>query len=160
MKDSLITGLSFGVTSGVITTMGLMTGLESGTNSRRVVIGGILTIAIADAFSDALGIHISEEAENVHTESQIWTATISTFLAKLLFALTFMIPVIIFKLQTAVIVDITWGMSVLTFISYMMAKAQKQPIFRVIGEHLLIATAVIAITHYVGIWISNITGSL
>ena len=147
------------MTSGVITTMGLMIGLESGTNSRSVVIGGILTIAIADAFSDALGIHISEEAENVHTEKQIWAATISTFLAKLLFALTFLIPVIIFELQMAIIVGVIWGMSVLTFISYLMAKAQKQPVFRVIGEHLLIAFAVITITHYVGIWIAGITGA-
>ncbi len=159
MKDSLITGLSFGMTSGVITTMGLMIGLESGTNSRSVVIGGILTIAIADAFSDALGIHISEEAENVHTEPQIWAATISTFSAKLLFALTFLIPVIIFELQTAIVVGVIWGMSVLTFISFLMAKAQKQPALRVIGEHLLIASAVIAITHYVGIWIAGITGA-
>ena len=147
------------MTSGVITTMGLMIGLQSGTNSRSVVLGGILTIAIADAFSDSLGIHISEEAENVHTEAQIWTATISTFLSKLLFALTFLIPVLLFDLQTAVIIGVIWGMSVLTFISYVMAKAQKQPIFRVIGEHLLIASAVIAITHYVGIWIASITGS-
>lgn len=159
MKNSLITGLSFGMTSGVITTMGLMIGLQSGTNSRSVVLGGILTIAIADAFSDSLGIHISEEAENVHTEAQIWTATISTFLSKFLFALTFLIPVLLFNLQTAVIIGVIWGMSVLTFISYVMAKAQKQPIFRVIGEHLLIASAVIAITHYVGIWIASITGS-
>jgi VIT1/CCC1 family predicted Fe2+/Mn2+ transporter len=157
MKDSLITGLSFGMTSGVITTMGLMIGLQSGTNSRAVVIGGILTIAIADAFSDALGIHISEEAENVHTESQIWAATISTFLAKFLFALTFLVPIMLFELKTAIVIGVCWGMSVLTIISYMMAKAQKQPIFNVISEHLLIASAVIAITHYVGIWISGIT---
>jgi len=66
MKSSLKTGLSFGLTSAIITTLGLMVGLHSGTHSRLAVIGGVLTIAIADAFSDAMGIHISEEAENVH----------------------------------------------------------------------------------------------
>ena len=63
MKDSLRTGICFGLTSAVITTLGLMVGLHSGTHSRLVVLGGILTIAIADAFSDALGIHMSEESE-------------------------------------------------------------------------------------------------
>jgi len=53
MKASFKTGLSFGLTSGVITTLRLMVGLHSGTRSRTVVIGGILTIAIADAMSDA-----------------------------------------------------------------------------------------------------------
>jgi len=55
MKDSLRTGISFGLTSAVITTLGLMVGLHSGTHSKIVVLAGILTIAIADAFSDALG---------------------------------------------------------------------------------------------------------
>jgi len=84
MKDSLRTGISFGLTSAIITTLGLMVGLHSGTGSKMVVLGGVFTIAIADAFSDALGIHISEESENVHTVGQIWGATIATFLAKLI----------------------------------------------------------------------------
>ncbi|HID20408.1 MAG TPA: hypothetical protein EYP28_05685, partial [Methanophagales archaeon] len=62
MKHSLKIGFSFGLTSAIITTLGLMVGLHSGTHSKLVVIGGVLTIAIADAFSDALGIHISEES--------------------------------------------------------------------------------------------------
>jgi len=67
MKKSLKTGISFGLTSGTITTLGLMIGLNSGTNSRGIIIGGILTIAIADSLSDALGIHISEEADHTRT---------------------------------------------------------------------------------------------
>ena len=66
MNHSIKTGFSFGLTSGIITTLGLIVGLNSGTGSKLVVLGGILTIAIADAFSDALGIHISEESENKH----------------------------------------------------------------------------------------------
>ncbi|MGB6865995.1 MAG: VIT1/CCC1 transporter family protein, partial [Candidatus Aminicenantaceae bacterium] len=91
MKHSLKTGFSFGLTSGIITTLGLMVGLHSGTHSKLVVIGGILTIAIADSFSDALGIHISEESENKHTKKEIWESTISTFLSKFVFALTFVV---------------------------------------------------------------------
>ena len=67
MKHSVKTGFTFGLTSGIITTLGLMVGLHSGTHSPRAVIGGILTIAIADAFSDALGIHLSEESRNIHS---------------------------------------------------------------------------------------------
>lgn len=49
-----------------------MIGLYSGIYSKLVVLSGILTIAIADAVSDALGIHISEESENKHTSREIW----------------------------------------------------------------------------------------
>ena len=103
-KHSFLVGFSFGLTSGIITTLGLMVGLHSSTHSRLAVIGGILTIAVADALSDALGIHISEESENKHSHKEIWEATISTFLSKFIFTLTFIIPVLLFKLPTAIMV--------------------------------------------------------
>jgi hypothetical protein len=81
MKPSFKSGLSFGLTSGVMTTLGLMVGLYSGTHSRAVVVGGILTIAIADAMSDALGIHIAEESKNNGVVAEIWESTIATFVA-------------------------------------------------------------------------------
>jgi len=56
-----------------------MVGLHSFSGFKFVIIGGILTIVIADAFSDALGIHVSEEAENAHTSKEIWESTIATF---------------------------------------------------------------------------------
>ena len=111
MKASLRTGISFGLTSAVITTLGLMVGLHSGTGSKMVVIGGVLIIAIADAFSDALGIHISEESKNVHTARQIWGATIATFMAKFIFALTFVVPILLLSLSSAIIVSLVWGLS-------------------------------------------------
>jgi len=141
------------MTSGAITTLGLMVGLHSGTHSKLVVIGGILTIAIADAFSDALGIHVSEEAEHVHTEGEIWASTIATFISKLFFALTFMIPVFLLELTTAIIVSVVWGLTMLTLISWRIARKQGTRPWMVITEHVGIALAVIVITHYVGDWI-------
>ena len=111
MKSSFKTGLSFGLTSGVITTLGLMVGLHSGTHSRTVVIGGILTIAIADAMSDALGMHIAEESKNNGVVSEIWESTIATFLAKFLIALTFVVPVLLLPLEVAMMVSVGWGLT-------------------------------------------------
>jgi VIT1/CCC1 family predicted Fe2+/Mn2+ transporter len=156
MKDSLIKGISFGLTSAIITTLGLMVGLHSGTHSKIVVLAGILTIAIADALSDALGIHISEEAENTHTVKQIWGATIATFMTKFLFAMTFIVPVLFLCLTNAIIVSLIWGMSILVVLSYLIAKSQDEPPWKIIGEHLIIALAVIAITHLVGEWLSTL----
>jgi VIT1/CCC1 family predicted Fe2+/Mn2+ transporter len=153
-RHSLKVGISFGTTSGIITTLGLMMGLHSGTHSSLVVVGGILTIAIADAFSDALAIHISEESENIHTSKQIWISTVSTFLFKFFFASTFIFPVLIFELSYAVIINIIWGLSVLVVLSYKIAKTQATSKCKVILEHLAIALIVIAITHYIGKWVS------
>ena len=151
---ALTVGFSFGLTSGIITTLGLMVGLQAGTNSKLAVIGGILTIAIADAFSDALGIHVSEESENKHTSFEIWVATLATFISKFLIALTFAVPVLLFELGTAVIVSIIWGLTMLSIFSYKMAKDQGKKTFKVVTEHFAIVVIVILITHYVGHLIS------
>ncbi|MBU2499123.1 MAG: hypothetical protein KKE57_09490 [Proteobacteria bacterium] len=156
MKESLRTGVSFGLTSAVITTLGLMVGLHSGTHSKIVILAGILTIAVADAFSDALGIHISEEAENAHTAKQIWMATIATFLTKFLFAMTFVAPILFLSLPTAMVVSLIWGLSILTALSYLIARSQGEPAWKIIGEHLVIAIVVIAVTHWLGDWISTL----
>jgi len=158
MKHSIKVGFTFGITSGVITTLGLMVGLSSSTQSKLVVIGGILTIAIADAFSDALGIHVSEEAENKHSNKEVWESTLSTFFCKFLFALTFIFPVLLFSLLTAIIVNIAWGLSVLVLLSYIMAKQRGDNPFKVVFEHLIIAVLVIFITYYVGQFISAYFG--
>ncbi len=158
MKHSIRTGFSFGSTSGIITTLGLMVGLHSGTHSRVAVLGGILMIAIADAFSDALGIHISEESENRHVAKEIWESTVSCFFSKFIFALTFIIPALLFELSTAIVVSIIWGLSLLSILSFRIARVQGKIPWKVVGEHLIIASVVIVTTHYVGDWISSRLG--
>jgi len=159
VKESLRTGISFGLTSAVITTLGLMVGLHAGTHSRLAVLGGILTIAVADAFSDALGIHISEESENVHTARQIWSATIATFLTKFLFAMTFSIAVFFLPLSLAVPVNVVWGFFLLAVMSYRMAVSQGEHPVKIMGEHLFIAAVVIATSHGVGHLIASVVGT-
>ena len=152
MKASWTTGLSFGLTSGVITTLGLMVGLHSGTHSRAVVIGGILTIAIADAMSDAVGIHVSEESKNSGSAIQVWEATLATFISKFVIAVTFVIPVLIRPLDQAIVISLIWGLLLLAVLSFFVARAQAIAPWKVIGEHLIIALCVVAITHAVGDW--------
>ncbi|MEA2055949.1 MAG: hypothetical protein U9O49_03865 [Candidatus Thermoplasmatota archaeon] len=154
MRHSLKVGVSFGLTSGIITTLGLMVGLTSGTNSKLVVIGGILTIAIADSLSDAMGIHISEESENRHTPREIWESTLSTLCCKFFIASSFIIPVLFLELTLAVIVSIVWGLSLLSVFSYSIAKNQKNTSWHIIAEHLIIAVIVIIAAYYTGHLIS------
>jgi len=124
--------------------------LYSSTHSRLAVIGGILVIAIADALSDAMGIHISEESESRHSQREIWEATISTFLSKFLFTLTFILPVSLFQLPIAVLVSVCWGLLLLGVFSFYMAREQGVKAWRVVAEHLVIALVVVGATHYIG----------
>ncbi|XOB40895.1 MAG: hypothetical protein ACKKMW_02400 [Candidatus Nealsonbacteria bacterium] len=156
LKQSVKTGLSFGLTSGIITTLGLMVGLNSGTHSQIIVMTGILVIAIADAFSDALGIHISEESDNNISTKEVWESTVSTFLSKFIVALTFIVPVLLFELFLAIIISVIWGLLLIAILSFYIAKQQNQKPCLVILEHLFITILVIIATYYIGNWINTI----
>ncbi len=158
MKHSVKTGISFGLTSGIITTLGLIIGLHSGTHSKVIIIGGIFTIAIADAFSDALGIHIAEESENTHTAIEIWESTLATFAAKFCFAMTFVIPIALFELSAGIWISIVWGLLVLCAFSYYIGRGQTINTWLVVAEHLIIAVVVIFLTNYIGRTINQIFG--
>ncbi|MBR9681047.1 MAG: hypothetical protein GOU98_04485 [Candidatus Altiarchaeota archaeon] len=155
MNHSIKVGVSFGLNSGVITTLGLIVGLYAGTQSTLAVIGGIITIAIADAFSDALGIHVSEETEGIHTKSEIWQSTIATFVTKFIIAISFLVPVLILPLTEAVIASIVWGISLVAGFSYLVARNQNENAWKMILEHLTIAIFVIIVTYFVGIFVDS-----
>lgn len=147
------TGVFFGATSGVITTVGLIAGLYAGTESVVAVLGGILVIAIADAMSDALGIHVAQEADPDSTSEHIWAATFSTFFTKFIVALTFAVPVLWLPLETAVMVSIGWGLLIIGLLSWFLARSQQNAVLPVVLEHLGIAIAVVIISYYIGVWV-------
>ena len=155
MKISLRKGFSFGITTGIITTLGLMIGLYSSTESRLVVIGGIIIIAIADAFADSLGMHISEEAECMHKTKEIWESTFATFFSKFLFTLTFLIPLLFFGLSNAIIISIFWGIFLLSILSFFIAKQQRINPLKVILEHVIITVFVVVITYLLGSFVKG-----
>jgi len=154
MKRSFKTGLCFGLTSGVITTLGLMVGLYSSTKSQFVVIGGILTIALADSLSDSMGIHIAQESEKQNSKREIWEATIYTLLNKFFFSSIFIIPVLLLDLQKAIILSILIGLYLVTITSISIARERKENPWHIVIEHLTISIIVIILTYYVGSWIS------
>ena len=118
MKHSIRKGVGFGVTSGIITTLGLLIGLNSSTHSKIVILSGIMVIAFADALSDSMGMHISEEFGLGRKTKEIWQATIYTFFTKFLVTLTFIIPLLILTLRQAIITDLIWGFFLIISFSY------------------------------------------
>ena len=157
-SDGARTGLFFGATSGVITTIGLIVGLKSGTQSITAVLGGILVIAVADAMSDALGIHLAEEADPDTDHVHVWSATIMTFVTKFVFSISFAIPLLLLPLGPAVVVSVAWGLLVIVLLSYFLAKSQGESPLSIIGEHLFIAVLVLVLSHYIGVWVAATFG--
>lgn len=156
---SLQVGLSFGLVSGVITCLGLVVGLAFGTHSQVAVIGGIVTIAAADSCSDALGIHISEEAENVHTTAEVWISTLSTLVSKLVMSLSFLVPVLLLELGTAVWASLAWGLAAVAGLTLYIARSQpRRERLLAVAEHVGVTLIVVVASAGLGLWVSTTFG--
>ncbi len=133
----------------------MIVGLHSATSSQLAVVPGIIVMAIADGLADAVGLHMVEEAEvekgqAKHTSKEIWLTTGITFLSVSGFILTFAVPILLFPLETAVYIAIAWGMLLLIFLNFHIAKIRREKPAKLISEHVLLALFVIIISRWIG----------
>jgi VIT1/CCC1 family predicted Fe2+/Mn2+ transporter len=154
-SHQLITGISFGLTTAVITSLGMIVGMHSATSSKLAVVAGIVVMAMADGLSDAISLHTAEEAEvekgrGKHAPKEIWLTTLFAFLSVAGFTLTFALPIVLFRLETAVFLAIAWGMLLLVLLNLYIAKVRKENPLKLVSEHILLAIFVIVVSHFVG----------
>lgn len=151
MKSPVLAGFGFGLGSGIVTTLGLMVGLVSGTGSKLAVLGGIITIAFADALSDAFGMHLSRKGVGEKDNKSVWVSTVSTFVFKSLFASFFVIPVLLFDLSVAVLVSVLWSVLLLTWYSHVLSNLYGLSFSKTIVEHLFLAFTVVVGSYFMGL---------
>lgn len=125
MRESLKSGVSFGITSGIITTLGIILGLNASTHSKLAVIGGIISIATADGLSEAMGMHIAKKSESKHMK-YVWESTFALLIAKFLMTMTFAIAVLLLELSTGIAVNIVYGLALLVILSYFVSNKKKR----------------------------------
>jgi vacuolar iron transporter family protein len=151
-KKQSQTKFGFGMTSAIITNLGLITGLDKVAHPQMIIVGGILAVALADNISDSLAIHIYQEAECVN-HREAWFSTATNFLSRLLVSLTFVFLVVVLPIRVVVPVSILWGLFLLAILSYSIAKSRKVNPYIATLEHLGIAILVIIASHAVSGWI-------
>lgn len=148
MKKKLsTTKFSFGGTSGIITNMAIITGLNALSNAKISIIGSLLVVALADNISDTLGIHIYQESEGL-TKKEVWITSFTNFLSRFLVCMGFIFIVYFLPIQTAVTVSIIYGLLVLSIISYLISIRKRVNPWLAIMEHILIAVLVIILSRY------------
>jgi len=155
MKSSIKKGFGFGLTSGIITTLGMMIGLNQGTHSQMVVLAGIGVISITDALSDSVAIFMADEAE-LQSNNSAWQESLSTFFSKFLIGASFALPIIFFDLTLAIIISVVYGLVLITVLSFFIAKWEKRPIVKIVFGHLAVTVLVIAVSGLVGHFVEDI----
>lgn len=143
---------SFGGTSGIVTSMGLIIGLGAATAEESTIVSGLLIVALADNISDSLSIHMYQEAEKLDQHAALRT-TLANFLVRFFFALTFVIIVAVLPRAYAGIVSLAWGFLLLGGLSYVLARSRGVSPLSEVGKHLAVAIVVIAASRLIGSWI-------
>jgi vacuolar iron transporter family protein len=144
----------FGSTAAIITNICLIVGLGYVQTSKGPILGGLMTIALADNISDSLGIHMYKESEGYEGKLSL-LATSLNFFSRLLVSCSFIVIVLMFSISNSIIIAVVWGLFLLTLISYLIARSNKENAILEIIKHLLIAVIVIILSRYVGNLISG-----
>ena len=149
-----LTKFSFGTTSAIVTSLAFIIGLSESINSKLAIITSLLLFAIADNISDSLGLHIFQESD-LKKPKVVSVSTFSNFFTRLLVVIIFILLVAFLPIDYAVIVSIIYGISLLSILSYFIAKEQKSNPYLSILGHVAIAILVIVISFFLREWIMN-----
>ena len=145
--------LSFGGTAALVTSMGLIVGLETSRASQAAVIGSLLIVALADNLTDALGVHIYQEAERLPQREALRT-TIGNFVTRLGATLSFVLIVAALP-GAAVPVSLAWGFLLLGLLSALIARQRGVSPLSEILKHFAAAGVVMAVSKLIGAWVAG-----
>ena len=138
-----------GCSAAVITNVSLIVGMGLAQAGKGLILGGLLTFALADNISDSLGIRLYKESEGCG-ERLSRLATALNFFSRLLVSLSFVAIVLILPAAQAMIIGIVWAFVLLTLISSLIARCNHENSVTTIIRHIVIAVIAIASSRCVG----------
>jgi len=154
MNSSLRQGMFFGANSGIITTVGLITGLVQTKISKNYLIISIISLAIADSISEAYGMYISKKAENTDDDSQNpFFALIGLLIIKFFIVISFLIPFAFsnsLKYYKNLYWIVGWSLFLISLVDYNISELRDEPIMSYLIPHTMILFLVIYLTQMFG----------
>ena len=138
-----------GSSAAIITNASLIVGLGSARAGKGPILGGLLTIALADNISDSLGIHLYKESEGCGERLSL-LATVLNFSSRLLVSFSFIAMVLMFPVSQAIVLGVVWALVLLTFVSFLITQSNHENSVLEILKHILVAVVVIALSRWVG----------
>ena len=144
--------VSFGGPAAIVTSTGLIVGLHTATVAKTAIAGSLLIFALADNLTDSLGVHIYQESERLAAREAFRT-TVANFLTRLLLALSFIALVLLVPSPALIYLSVLWGLSLLSGLSYLLARARGVSPLSEIAKHCAVALAVVALSKLIGMGI-------
>ena len=147
------TRISFGGTAAIVTSMALIAGLDAANAGRAAMVSALLIAAVADNLTDSLSVHMYQESERLE-EREAFIGTLTNFATRFIVCLSFVLIVALFREHAAAVGGIVWGMSLLSVLTYILARHRKVSAMSELGKHLAVALVVVFVSKSIGHWIT------
>jgi len=147
------TRISFGGTAAIVTSMALIAGLDAANAGRAAIVSALLIAAVADNLTDSLSVHMYQESERLE-EKEAFIGTLTNFATRFIVCLSFVLIVTLFREHAAAVGGIVWGMSLLTVLTYILARHRKVSAMSELGKHLAVALVIVFVSKSIGHWIT------
>ena len=154
MNSSFRQGVFFGANSGIITTVGLTTGLVQTKISKNYLIVSIISLAIADSISEAYGMYISKKAEDTEDDSKNPVyALLGLLIMKFFIVISFLIPFLFsdsLKYYKNLYWVVGWGLFLISIVDYNISELRDESFMEYLIPHTMILFLVIYLTRLFG----------
>jgi VIT1/CCC1 family predicted Fe2+/Mn2+ transporter len=148
-----ITRISFGGTAAIVTSMALMAGLEAANAAKAAEVSALLIAAVADNLTDSLSVHLYQESEGLERR-EAFVGTLANFATRLVVCLSFVLMVLLFDRHTAAVGGIVWGLSLLSALSYILARQRNVSALSEVVKHVAVAVVIIFVSKSIGQWVT------
>jgi VIT1/CCC1 family predicted Fe2+/Mn2+ transporter len=144
--------ISFGATSAIVTSVGLIVGFGSAEVPKSAIVSGLLIVGLADNLTDTLSIHIFQESELLEQRSAL-QITIGNFLTRACIAGTFVILSLLLSGLSAVLACLAWGLTLLVGLTCLVARARRASVATELLKHITLAAIVVLASGLIGSWV-------
>jgi hypothetical protein len=141
--------ISFGATSAIVTSVGLIVGFGSAEVPKLAIVSGLLIVGLADNLTDTLSIHIFQESELLEQRSA-FRITIGNFLTRACISGTFVMLSLLLSGLPAVLACLAWGLTLLVGLTCLVARTRRASVATELLKHITLAAIVVLASGLIG----------
>ena len=151
IKGHGLQGAALGAMDLTIGMLGTIIGLAAATSSTEITFMGLVIVGIAHSLSTAAGMHVSEEAENIHTHKEVMESTFLTFLAGICVVILLAIPLTLLEMPISLYASTMVAIGIFISLGIVGNIAQKKKGPWLIIEYTAIGLGVAAVSYLIGL---------
>jgi vacuolar iron transporter family protein len=153
-------GIFFGINSGVLTTVGIISGISQTTTNPMFIVVSVLSLAISDCVGEAYGIYLSKKAEKINNnDNGPMIAMISAFISKFMTVICFLIP-LLFSWNLKYFKNLVWpvlySIVMLILIDVRLSELRNEDIKKYLISHMILLFIVVISTKFIGQTLSKL----